>query len=518
MLADRAISSPDWFGHLRRWPIERWLALCALLAGLAAWLVYLRADLVLSHYDAKAHLVVARRAIDSLTPGWRQIGAVWLPLPHLINLLPSQVDFFYRTGAFASIVSIGCLAVLVGTTARFVRLVTGSAAGATTAAALLLFNPNLLYLHATPMTEPLLLAVTFTALLWLYEWARDGGPRPPARLCAVLFASMWTRYEAWPIVCVALAASAYALWRYGTSMDLVIRRVGRLAMFPALAVLLFLLNGRIATGAWFVAGGFYERDPLYEGRAMRDVLAVWWGTHRLSGYVVEIVALASASVVCVRALTRRDQAPVSIALACLAGAALPIYAFFAGHPFRIRYMIPEVAACALLAGFGVGFVDVWQRASTGLSRLRHVPAAGAVLLVASLLIETPRSAPPPLLEEATWDAAASEERRAVTACLAARADGDKVLASMGSLAHYMQELSDEGIRLSDFIHEGNGAIWQMALETGPLPHAAWMLTEEQSEGGDVLSQRIRQDPSFTQGLMRMCEGGGVALYGRARKE
>ena len=25
------------------------------------------------------------RVIDSLTPGWRQIGAVWLPLPHLIN-------------------------------------------------------------------------------------------------------------------------------------------------------------------------------------------------------------------------------------------------------------------------------------------------------------------------------------------------------------------------------------------------------------------------------------------------
>ena len=72
------------------------LAMGAAMAAHYAW-----ADLTLSHYDAKAHLVVARRVIDSLTPGWMQIGAVWLPLPHLIQLLPTQIDWFYRTGAFA---------------------------------------------------------------------------------------------------------------------------------------------------------------------------------------------------------------------------------------------------------------------------------------------------------------------------------------------------------------------------------------------------------------------------------
>ena len=61
-------------------------------------LIYARADLTLSHYDARAHLVVARRVVDSLTPGWRQLGGVWLPLPHLINLIPVQWDSSYRTG------------------------------------------------------------------------------------------------------------------------------------------------------------------------------------------------------------------------------------------------------------------------------------------------------------------------------------------------------------------------------------------------------------------------------------
>jgi hypothetical protein len=30
------------------------------------------------------------------------------------------------------------------------------------------------------------------------------------------------------------------------------------------------------------------------------------------------------------------------------------------------------------------------------------------------------------------------------------------MASMGSLAHYMQELSASGYELRDFLHEGNG--------------------------------------------------------------
>ena len=91
----------------RAWPRSRrvW--------GIVAALVYFTQGLTLSHYDAKGHLVVARRVIDSLTPGWQQIGAVWLPLPHLLNLLPVQVDVLYRTGASGVAISIASLALAV---------------------------------------------------------------------------------------------------------------------------------------------------------------------------------------------------------------------------------------------------------------------------------------------------------------------------------------------------------------------------------------------------------------------
>jgi hypothetical protein len=94
----------------------------------------------------------------------------------------------------------------------------------------------------------------------------------------------------------------------------------------------------------------------------------------------------------------------------------------------------------------------------------------------------------PLLVEAQLDG--RQQRRAATRDRLPRArvnHGEKVLASMGSLAHYMQELSREGFAIADFIHEGNGALWDLALENWRGSHAGWMLVEEESEGGDVLA-------------------------------
>src|SRR5215216_4886577 len=110
--------------------LERLLAVAACVTAAAAWTIYSRHGLILSHYDAKAHLVVARRVFDNITPGWQQIGAVWLPLPHLLNVFPSQIDFFYRTGAFASLVSILCLGITAWAAAALVLRMTGSKAGA----------------------------------------------------------------------------------------------------------------------------------------------------------------------------------------------------------------------------------------------------------------------------------------------------------------------------------------------------------------------------------------------------
>jgi hypothetical protein len=482
------------------------LAAIAAVAGIAAWVAHVRSDLVLSHYDAKAHLVVARRVIDNLTPGWQQIGAVWLPLPHLLNLLPTQLDFFYRTGLAASALSIASFSLCAWATARLVLGVTGSAAGASVAVALLAINPNLLYLQATPMTEPLLLGLSSLSVLRVFEWVEADAGRAPARAGLPLAALAWTRYEGWAIVAATLAAAWLASWRRGARADAALSRVARLAVWPAAAVLVFLVNSRITVGAWFVSGGFYVPDPTYQGKVVRTLVSLWWGTHELSGYLLASAAVTAAAALALRAL-RRERASSVLPLALLAAGALPFVAFVEGHPYRIRYMVPLVAASATLAGIGIGMI--------GSSRRPLLAWIGGLLLVAGTAIESPPWARnTPLLAEAQWDRPNSAARRRVTACLAPAYRDEKILTSMGSLAHYMQELSREGLDIGDFIHEGNGVIWNMALETGPAPHAGWMLVEERAEGGDVLAQKIRADPRFAARMVRMCEGGGVALYRR----
>src|SRR5712692_11489673 len=90
------------------------IAAAALIGGaFFAW-HYHRLGLTLTHYDARGHLIVARRIIDNITPGWQQIGAVWLPLPHLLNAIPVQVDSFYRTGASAVAISVAAFAIAAG--------------------------------------------------------------------------------------------------------------------------------------------------------------------------------------------------------------------------------------------------------------------------------------------------------------------------------------------------------------------------------------------------------------------
>ena len=502
--------------------LPRLLAVLAALAGSGAWVIFFQHGLVLSHYDAKAHLVVARRVFDNLTPGWQQIGAVWLPLPHLIDLLPAQVDLFYRTGLFASAVSIACLAVSSYAAARLILRATGSRLGAVACAALLILDPNLLYLHTTPMTEPLLVASTLLVVLWLVEWIdspgsgiRDPGSVPSKLACA-LFAAMWTRYEAWPVVAAAIASAGYAIWRRSASGQVAVRRTLGLALLPTLAVVLFLVNSRITVGTWFVSDGFYVPDPSYAHQPWRTLVGIWWGTHQLSGYAIEIVALIAAATIAWRVFEDERDSPLLVTLALFAAAAVPLIAFYQGHPYRIRYMVPLVAACALFCGLAVGMIR------TSVARMLNVGAAGewaawalSGVLLGSLLLESPPwNMQAPMLLEAQWDRGASAGRRDVTACLARDYHGEKVLASMGSLAHYMQELSANGFDIADFINEGNGEIWNLALQTGPARHAGWMLVEEVAEGGDVLAARVRSERSFTSGMRRVCEGGGVALYKR----
>jgi hypothetical protein len=484
-------------------PLARLVARLSALLGLYAVYFYAISGLTLSHYDAKAHLVVARRIIDSITPGWEQIGAVWLPLPHLLNMLPVQIDALYRTGGAAIAISVLSQAMGVAAIASMVLLLTASPAGAILAATLFATNPNVLYLQSTPMTEPMLFGLTALQVCLLTHWVMNGSIEDRRRSIGwVTVMACLTRYEAWPITGCAIAASLYAWWRRGAPLLKNVRAHAWLALYPLMTVAGFMLLSRVTVNEWFVSGGFFVPDPTLRGNLSVGYEKIVEGATLLAGSRLVRIAQVSVVVVVVLSVWRRERAPMSIALALFGAMALPVAAYFAGHPFRMRYEIPLILAASVAIGLAVGQLRGWAK-----------PAAALVFLLVYLQ-RPPFDPRAPMLAEAQLDSVNSTRRQVVTGCLQRQYDGGTIMVSMGSLGHYMQELSQAGFEIKDFLHEGNGPIWDSAFTRGPAPLAKWVLIEEEAEGGDAVSQRYRLRRRLLEPYERVCEGGNVALYRR----
>jgi hypothetical protein len=505
-----------------------------LAAGVALWgafaaLHYHRLGLTLAHYDARAHLVVARRVFDSLLPGWQQVGAVWLPLPHLLNALPVQIDLFYRTGFSAVLISIASMALAAWAIARLIERATGSILGGIVAAAVLMLNPDVLYLQSTPMTEPLLFGTTFLAIALIAEWAATIEPPASRRqLSAISFplpasssrrrasvapgwacvAAVLTRFEAWPIIAAAIALAAFVLLRRGWPAAAALRAVRGLALWPLWAIAAFLVNSKVTVGSWFVSSGFFIPDNPALGHRWLAWTEVWNGLGRLSGPVLPWIAVVSVIAI-VAAFALGDpgspaahRATIVLPLALLAGATLPLAAYASGHPIRLRYDVPVVAAAAAVAGAAIGL----------LPRLLRIPVAALVIALAAWQAP-PFSMGAPVLVESQRDAANGLARGAVTTYLTTHWDGQPIMMSMGSLGHYMHDLSAEGFRVQDFLHEGIGEIWKYAVRS-PRPFAEWLVVDERLDRGDALYRQGRENPEYFAGYARVAAGGGVALYRR----
>jgi hypothetical protein len=189
------------------------LILLSSAISVGALVFYYHQGTLLLYGDAVAHINIARRVFDSRTPGLFQLGTVWLPLPHLLDIPFIANDWFWRTGLGGSIPSM--LAYVMATLGVF-RLVRGlaSRASAWIAAVIFALNPNLIYMQATAMTEALYLALFVWTVVFFSEFARTAGPDPERaakslRNCAfTLSPAMLVRYDAWFLAAVVVTAAS----------------------------------------------------------------------------------------------------------------------------------------------------------------------------------------------------------------------------------------------------------------------------------------------------------------------
>ena len=479
-------------------------ALAAALCGTTAAILFARAGLTLSHPDARTHLVIGRSIIDSQTPGWHPIGVIGLPLPHLLNAVPSQLDGFFRSGMSAVAISIASFTLAAAAIAWIVSRVTGSLWASSAAIFVFVINPNLLYLQSTPMTEPLLLGLTLAAVAMTLDWCsseRSSLRTRPWSIGIVFALACLTHYGAWPVTATALAAAVWARCRSGMSSVGAVRSVLPIAAYPAMAVLGFVIFRRIVGGESLTSDSLMA-DGRTLGAPIAATTQVLTGVRSLGGTVTTVVALVGLIGLVARGLIT-DSAVALIALAPAAAAALPWVASLAGQPSYARYLVLLLPALSI----GVGAAaSRWQRAT---------PAAALVLMTIAAVEIVPMFGAAPITAEAQWDLQGADARRQVTACLSGQYDRTIIMASVKSLGHYMQELSHDGFRLRDFLHEGNGDLWLTALGQAP-PFVGWVLIGESAESKDRLATLARENPRWLDGFSRVCEGGGVALYRRLK--
>jgi hypothetical protein len=261
-------------------PPRRWDRETQAVAGLAAcisllaFLYYFYRNQILLYGDAEGHINIARRVFDSRTPGFLQLGTVWLPLPHLLMVPFLAWNWAWRTAVGGSIPSMIAYIFSAVGVFRIVRsalqVVADDSEGTAVVFArrfapwfaVLVFagNSNLIYLQTTAMTEPLYLALFVWAAVHLVEFVHaisDGEfpiARKSLRWCGFcLAACTMTRYDGWFAVGAATLVVLIVAWQKRGTTE------GKAILRPVLSFALVCAAGPVL---WITYNVVVYRNPL----------------------------------------------------------------------------------------------------------------------------------------------------------------------------------------------------------------------------------------------------------------
>jgi hypothetical protein len=524
---------------------DQWL-MAGIAAAISTIAFYHYRHQLLLYGDAVAHIGIARRVVDSLTPGLGQLGTVWLPLPHLL-LLPFVVSTrMWQSGAAASIpamvahvLAAAGLLRLVGSSLTRAQLHPDVARGAAWISTLAFAgNPNLLYLQATAMTEPLYLALFVWALVYLGDFASAPAENKGAlfRCGLLLAAAELTRYDGWWAatwtVAVAVGVTIWAA-RHAepAARSALARRLAVFALIVAAAPALWMAwNWKNYGNALEFANGPYSARAIEkrtgDGTAYpgRDSIVAAAGVYRRAvqlnlgegrwGRALYWTAVAGALFLLLLVATRTVPLRAALPLFLLwmprgfyalsiAYGSVPIFTPY-DWPFsyyNLRYglaMLPAVSASAVLLFALVAFGFQWRAPRT-------VLLAAAALLIAFAWVscwkwpDRPKSLLPaePLRGPVVWREAVVNARtrqmleERLAAALSALPPGSRLLMFTGASVGALQRA---GIPLRRTINEGNYRLWQAALLAPVRSSADYVVATD----GDAVAAAVARYPDGLQ--------------------
>jgi len=474
---------------------------------------------ILLYGDAVAHIHIARRVFDSVTPGLLRLGTVWLPLPHILMIPFVVSDWMWHTGVGGSTVSM--IAYVAGTVGifRLVRTRTSRSA-AWLAAAIYALNPNLVYLQATAMTEPLYLALFIWAVVFLDEAVRPRDPedisaraRSLERAAVAIAAAMLTRYDGWwlagCVLAAALLAAVVMLLRHGTAVRgflsgvqyRPLRRAMRnsVVLLATIPTLWLAYNYREYGNALEFATGPYsaraieqrtdapnwrhpgEDNPRAAARYFLKSAALNLGNGR---WQWPLLVAAVAGLLISLAGARRFAVwwllwlPLPFYMLAIAYGSVPLYVPV-WRPFasyNVRYgleLLPAVAIFATLT------FETLPKASLQFAR-RAVVAAVAITIVAGSYISAWKATPVSIQEAVTNSRTRIPYERALARELVLLPPSSRLLMYTAAHAGALQQAD---IPLHRVVNESNHPQWEQALHD-PAAQADYVI----AAGGDPVAE------------------------------
>ena len=452
--------------------------------------------------DGLAHVEGARRLLDSLTPGYLEIGSAWLPLFHILASPFAQNTFLWKTGLAGSVISVAAFVVTAWYLFRLSLGMNGNLAAAILSLAVFLLCPSMAFLASTPLTEPLALMWAVLVVYGLYRYQECGQMIPLVGAATAAFFGTLTRYDGWYLLPFA---AAFILWARSETWRL---RFWHVTLFSVIAgagpVLWFLHNAyrygnvldfyngphsaqafyahQLATTAFhYPTDGSFLISARYYLADLTLVIGVWPLALALMGVVAWALDTHERA--------RRGAAllflvPFAFYVQSMAHSAIPIYvpSLYPFTYYNLRYGIEMLPALAIFSSFLLSR-RLATRARAVLLALMLATIVGQTVMVLS---QGARNLA--VIQEGMLNnPCRSKRQQALIAFFRTRYDSHTILEAAGKWTCMMPQL---GIPYRNTLSETNLPYWKQ-LPGGPPGWVEWIIRGND----DVVDELMRDYPA-----------------------
>jgi len=489
------------------------LIIVAMMMSVISWYIVYATNLSLVYNDAMSHLNIARLVVDNQEPGISQIGSVWLPLNHILPVLFVWNDWAWRTGLAASIFSMLAYVLSLIAIYQTVFILSKKKSAALIGALAFGVNLNMLYLQATPLTEPLYVALFSLSVLFFTKYITSDNTKLLPILGLLGFLQVVSRYDGWFVVGIL----GILLFCY----EAVIKRKSLGETLGKL--ILYGLPVGLGVGIWFLWNALIFGNPLFfvfgpysahaqqqtiegatklitKGEIGTSIAAYAYAIRDNVGIYASLLSLAGAGVFL---FLRKTSLSMGIKILVLALLLSPIIfnvlALFLGFSilnmpelnwnpsgspegfwFNVRYGILALPFAAVLIGLFAG----WRK-------LAVLIAIEVILLQSFAFTRTGVIT----VTDGTIGSSAFRNERTSHALTAYVKPTDTVLVSLSA---FNPVVFRSEIPLRQFIHEGVSKKWDKAL-TRPHTYATIIVMSRNNDGELVRNAMlVKQNKIFLQ--------------------